>query len=1419
MDVRSNFRAFEESISNYTGDDPLDPWDRYIHYLEKMLSASNSRDMSFVLDRLVQRFLPDERYFNDIRYINYCIRCASYYEEPINLYSHIYSKGIGTRAAVLYVAWAQQFEQQGQLQQADMVFQRAIENQAEPADTVLQQYRMFKSRLSRSGASEGVRNPLKDSHFVNQLQSHREAGPQSKDTEDLSQLPADRTVRIISRSENAVVKKPSQGKATSIQTVSMYRTEDLLCEGSELCFEEVRATRYFVKRSQEEKQREFDELQRRAREQDEEVMRMKQLLENLETNLIGSATCQGGLASASPVQHAPCTPAARVNSESLRQSFQNLPPLNNTTIRSTSGWRQNSERDPRRSTEPETHLLCERSGASVASNPSSQRSISPSAQLRRDNSSCSRSLHMPEAAVGHFQEYREATETFAPWAYSLQAPLFPPQPVQNPKPFGLAAQMPAGYRPEESKPGGVLHQGGVSQLSSLLHQYDSREHRETSASEAPELEVKLDVSQGGTGNLSHITPNTSLGLVHATPSRVLPSPTVNTREALDAIMDMFQAPNLLQEEHFPSSMSMHQAGKSFDAGYQATGIASSFSKQPSAAPFAIFQDENDDKENCSAVAVKPPRALVEIPVSKIQKQNESQSELMPDESTMWGGRYNSLNSVAACPNSTRDFALLAQLVSTPFQNKAPYSWDCERDQENGDQIGFGGPEEGAFLRQPTKLSPIIEQSPPDGLSETGTECSMRAPGFAEQGTIVGEGLAQRSLATEVQSFRDQTEVQHHAPTTLSFRDQTEVQHHAPTTLSFRDQTEVQHHAPTTLSFRDQTEVQHHAPTTLSFRDQTEVRHHAPTTTLSFRDQTEVRHHAPTTLSFRDQTEVQHHAPTTLSFRDQTEVQHHAPTTLSFRDQTEVQHHAPTTTLSFRDQTASLVHTEGAVAKSPPPKYSKPDWDVYVSPEKPVIVPSCPLSQRAAGAEALHSTSRLYVSANPVKPPTATFDTPMSPGFAPLSDWLVVKIPEVTVEPDLDLEAFMSPRQGLNTMDIPMSPERPKLGLDVAMTSGPRSPTALNGRHNMDIPMSPDCGAKFNVDVPMSPAAAAESVSNPWDEDLILSLLSKLPNPLDSLPNVITWECKVPNIAPKMTIKMGDGSLRVDCVLGLGAFATVYQATDLTTSEKIILKVQKPANPWEFYINTQLNARMQPNVRHLFNNFHSAHLFQNGSVLLGELHNCGTLLNAVNLYKNMSDKVMPQPLVVYFTICILHMVEQLHRVHIIHADIKPDNFLLGERFLENKSFDPDNMDHGLALIDLGQSIDMTLFPEGTAFTAKCLTSGFQCTEMQSGRPWTYQTDYFGIAGTVYCMIFGTYMQVKREDGVWKTNAVFRRNPLSEVWTEFFHILLNVPNCHSLPCLRSLRCRLSDVLQQNYSSKLSSLKTRLVIQLLESRSARR
>ncbi|XP_077442887.1 mitotic checkpoint serine/threonine-protein kinase BUB1 [Stigmatopora argus] len=340
-------------------------------------------------------------------------------------------------------------------------------------------------------------------------------------------------------------------------------------------------------------------------------------------------------------------------------------------------------------------------------------------------------------------------------------------------------------------------------------------------------------------------------------------------------------------------------------------------------------------------------------------------------------------------------------------------------------------------------------------------------------------------------------------------------------------------------------------------------------------------------------------------------------------------------------------------------------------------------------------------------------------------------------------------------------------------------------------------------------------SDPWSEGLVSRLLSEMSPPLGSHPQYVSWGRGLPDIAPKTTVSMGRAHLRVERVLGRGAFATVYQASDPTGSDKLVLKVQKPANPWEFYINVQLDRRLGPSARQLFGRILSAHVFTDGSVLVAELHGYGTLLNAVNLYKNLGDKVMPQPLVMYFTVCMLRMLEELHAARLIHADVKPDNFVLGQRFVENDDFESENLEHGLVLVDFGQSVDMELFPEGAAFTAKCLTSGFQCPQMLAGKPWSYQTDMFGVAATAHVLLFGTYMQPTEEDGVWMPRASFRRNPHADTWRHFFLTLLNVTACRPAPeTLADLRRRLSDVLRRDYAAKMASLKSRLLVLLLES-----
>ena len=86
-------------------------------------------------------------------------------------------------------------------------------------------------------------------------------------------------------------------------------------------------------------------------------------------------------------------------------------------------------------------------------------------------------------------------------------------------------------------------------------------------------------------------------------------------------------------------------------------------------------------------------------------------------------------------------------------------------------------------------------------------------------------------------------------------------------------------------------------------------------------------------------------------------------------------------------------------------------------------------------------------------------------------------------------------------------------------------------------------------------------------------------------------------------------------------------------------------------------------------------------------------------------------------CLLLHFSLLYWLHVGHYVWKT---ILRNRFLEQDNKD-DDLSAGLVLIDLGQSIDLKLFPKGTAFTGKCETSGFQCIEMLSNKPWNYQLE--------------------------------------------------------------------------------------------------
>ena len=135
----------------------------------------------------------------------------------------------------------------------------------------------------------------------------------------------------------------------------------------------------------------------------------------------------------------------------------------------------------------------------------------------------------------------------------------------------------------------------------------------------------------------------------------------------------------------------------------------------------------------------------------------------------------------------------------------------------------------------------------------------------------------------------------------------------------------------------------------------------------------------------------------------------------------------------------------------------------------------------------------------------------------------------------------------------------------------------------------------------------------------------------------------------------------------------------------------PANDWEWYILSQLQTRFNSLEHPLkeagadwsggFMTAPRCYTFTNGAVIISKLQKMGTLLDLVNLTKN-ADKGIIEPIAIYLTAELLGLMELLHSVNIVHADLKPDNFLV--RHTPSTQSSP-----SLQLIDFGKAIDIQL----------------------------------------------------------------------------------------------------------------------------------
>jgi checkpoint serine/threonine-protein kinase len=274
-----------------------------------------------------------------------------------------------------------------------------------------------------------------------------------------------------------------------------------------------------------------------------------------------------------------------------------------------------------------------------------------------------------------------------------------------------------------------------------------------------------------------------------------------------------------------------------------------------------------------------------------------------------------------------------------------------------------------------------------------------------------------------------------------------------------------------------------------------------------------------------------------------------------------------------------------------------------------------------------------------------------------------------------------------------------------------------------------------------------------------------------------------------------------------------------------LKMEEPPSAWEFYMIRQARRRLgvsRPSESIV--DAYEMHLFDDEAFLIEEYRNQGTLLDLVNICRadGNGGGAMDEFLAMFFTVELFRTVEALHAKGLIHGDLKADNILVRFNTSASESMWTSQYcrngsggwaDKGITIIDFGRGVDMKVFKPDVQFIADWKTTEADCAEMREMRPWTFQVDYHGLAGTVHSLLFGKYLEIVAERsavlgaGATKTYRIresFKRYWQTEIWVDVFNLLLN-PLQHldaeegkKLPVLngmKALRERIETYLEAN------------------------
>ncbi|KAF3220658.1 hypothetical protein TWF679_008853 [Orbilia oligospora] len=142
--------AFENELKTADElDDPLDPFLRYVRWIQETYTAGGGRLLEKTLYRATHKFEDSAEFKNDARYLKLWMTWIQQFSDaPRESFAFLARKGIGAGLALYYEEFAGFLESQNRRAQAEEIYEMGIQRNARPVERLRRKYDEFAARLA-----------------------------------------------------------------------------------------------------------------------------------------------------------------------------------------------------------------------------------------------------------------------------------------------------------------------------------------------------------------------------------------------------------------------------------------------------------------------------------------------------------------------------------------------------------------------------------------------------------------------------------------------------------------------------------------------------------------------------------------------------------------------------------------------------------------------------------------------------------------------------------------------------------------------------------------------------------------------------------------------------------------------------------------------------------------------------------------------------------------------------------------------------------------------------------------------------------------------------------------------------------------------------------------------------------------------